>query len=78
MLNVADAPINLMKIKSTLFSNFSTGINQTITGQEFFDILKIGEGDSLCEKCIRYYEEILTEAWKTYGKKKLLFCLEKI
>lgn len=36
--------------------------------KEFLDILKIGEWDSLCEKCMSYYEEISANAWKKHRK----------
>ena len=37
--------------------------------KEFLKGMKIGEWDSLCEKCIRYYAEISFDSWKKYGEK---------
>ena len=36
--------------------------------RKFLHTLKIGEWDSLCEKCMKYYAEISAKAWKDYGK----------
>lgn len=31
--------------------------------KEFFNVLKIGEWDSFCEECMKYYSEISNNAW---------------
>ncbi len=36
--------------------------------RKFLHILKIGEWDSLCEKCMKYYAEISANAWNDYEK----------
>ena len=37
--------------------------------KEFLKNLKVGEWDSLCENCIKYYAEVSNVAWKNQGKK---------
>lgn len=34
--------------------------------KEFFDMLNVGEWDSFCEDCIRYYGEISNNVWLKY------------
>ena len=34
--------------------------------KEFFDMLKIGEWDSFCEDCIRYYGNVSNDVWIKY------------
>jgi len=36
--------------------------------KEFMRTLKVGEWDSLCEECIKFYAEISSDAWKKHGK----------
>ena len=39
--------------------------------KEFLNSLKIGEWDSLCEGCIKYFAEISVNAWKKNGNNQL-------
>lgn len=35
--------------------------------KEFLKILEIGEWDSFCEECMKYYSKITSGVWKRYA-----------